>query len=53
MVVDSTDTNPGMVPPTIYYAKVAGELGKMAVKGRNMYPPYVSRTSVTVPINSH
>lgn len=29
-----------MIPPTIYYAKVATELGKIAVKGRNMQPPY-------------
>ncbi|OQO06407.1 hypothetical protein B0A51_17997 [Rachicladosporium sp. CCFEE 5018] len=29
----------GLVPPTIYYAKVVGELGKLAVSGRNMAPP--------------
>jgi len=29
----------GLVPPTIYYARVAGELGKLMFKGRNMYPP--------------
>lgn len=28
-----------MVPPTIYYGRVVGELGKMAVQGRNMAPP--------------
>ena len=36
-----------MIPPTIYYAKVAGELGRIAVQGRNMYPPY----ALTVAIN--
>merc|ERR1712070_1218440 len=29
----------GLIPPTIYYARVAGELGKIMVQGRNMYPP--------------
>ncbi|KAK3674073.1 ATP synthase subunit G atp20 [Recurvomyces mirabilis] len=29
----------GLVPPTIYYARVVGELGQLMFKGRNMYPP--------------
>jgi len=28
-----------LVPPTIYYARVAGELTKLMFQGRNMYPP--------------
>lgn len=36
-----------MIPPTIYYAKVATELGKIAVKGRNMQPPYAQLTAQT------
>jgi len=33
------DIDEGLIPPTIYYARVAGELGKMMFRGRNMYPP--------------
>ncbi|KAK5171151.1 ATP synthase subunit G atp20 [Saxophila tyrrhenica] len=29
----------GMVPPTIYYARVVGELGKIIYRGRGMQPP--------------
>ncbi|KAK5131801.1 hypothetical protein LTR08_000556 [Meristemomyces frigidus] len=29
----------GLVPPTLYYARVGGELVKLMFKGRNMYPP--------------
>ncbi|KAK5719166.1 ATP synthase subunit G atp20 [Elasticomyces elasticus] len=29
----------GLVPPTIYYARVVGELGKLMFQGRNMSPP--------------
>ena len=29
----------GLVPPTIYYARVTGELAKLMFQGRNMYPP--------------
>ena len=29
----------GLVPPTIYYARVGGELMKLVFKGRNMNPP--------------
>jgi len=36
-----------MIPPTIYYAKVATELGKIAVKGRNMQPPYAPAHPLT------
>ncbi|KAK4543919.1 hypothetical protein LTR36_004693 [Oleoguttula mirabilis] len=28
-----------LVPPTIYYARVGGELAKLMFQGRNMYPP--------------
>lgn len=28
-----------MIPPTVYYGRVVGELGKIAVQGRNMAPP--------------
>lgn len=36
---DQADHAVGMIPPTIYYARVGGELAAMMVKGRNMYPP--------------
>ncbi|TKA70359.1 hypothetical protein B0A55_08507 [Friedmanniomyces simplex] len=29
----------GLVPPTVYYARVVGELGKLMFQGRNMSPP--------------
>ncbi len=29
----------GMIPPTLYYARVVGELGKMIYRGRGMQPP--------------
>ncbi|KAK5109390.1 hypothetical protein LTR62_007056 [Meristemomyces frigidus] len=32
----------GLVPPTVYYARVVGELGKLMFQGRNMYPPNMS-----------
>ncbi|KAK3710435.1 ATP synthase subunit G atp20 [Vermiconidia calcicola] len=29
----------GIIPPTLYYARVGGELAKMIYRGRNMQPP--------------
>jgi hypothetical protein len=36
-----TDPMPGagLIPPTIYYAKVGGELAKLIYTGRGMQPP--------------
>lgn len=28
-----------LIPPTIYYARVVGELGKIIAQGRGMSPP--------------
>lgn len=30
-----------LIPPTLYYGRVAGELGKIIVQGRNMAPPTI------------
>jgi F-type H+-transporting ATPase subunit g len=34
-----TNNEKGLIPPTIYYARVVGELGKIIYRGRNMQPP--------------
>lgn len=31
----------GQIPPTIYYARVGLELGKLVFQGQKMSPPYV------------
>ena len=30
---------PGLIPPTVYYARVGGELAKIIYRGRSMQPP--------------
>jgi len=39
----------GLVPPTIYYARVVGELGKIMFQGRNMSPPLVYQPPISSP----
>ncbi|KAK3117046.1 ATP synthase subunit G atp20 [Teratosphaeriaceae sp. CCFEE 6253] len=34
-----TNQMQGLVPPTVYYARVVGELGKIIFQGRSMSPP--------------
>nr|POE79988.1 atp synthase subunit g, mitochondrial [Quercus suber] len=36
-------TPQGLIPPTIYYARVVGELGKIVAQGRGMSPPTVQQ----------
>lgn len=39
-----------MIPPTIYYSKVALELSRMVFQGQKMSPPYVSPSlSLSIP----
>lgn len=37
---EAKGTLTGLIPPTVYYARVVGELGKIIYKGRGMAPPY-------------